>query len=160
MSQEQEQQYQQIVGEYIGLMASLENALTILLIEYLNVQDFREEFSKWFIEAPIPFSYKITLLKRMMKDNIILSTNFPNFWKDLHELQEFRNVIAHSFGSFGDVITARDKKIPTQHVTSQAIYGKLTRLKKLEDAVKYMYYCKITGPMPPISADDYADWPI
>ena len=96
-----EQQFLQMKGEFIGLMASLENALSLLLVEYLRVSSYSEEFTQWFIEAPLPFSYKVALLKKMKQENVILKTNFPNFWKDLDELQKFRNVLAHSFGSMG-----------------------------------------------------------
>ena len=70
MKNQKEQQYLQIKGEFIGLMASVENALSLLLVEYLQVHNYYEEFSKWFIEAPLPFSYKVELLKKM--NNIIL----------------------------------------------------------------------------------------
>lgn len=159
MENKKEQQYQQMVGEYIGLMASLENALTILLLEYLGVQNYQEEFSSWFLEAPIPFSYKVSLLKKMEQDNAILSTNFPDFWEDLDELHKFRNILAHSFGFLGNMMTSRGKKIPAEHVTYEVLNEKLTRLKKLEDTVKYMYDCEIIGSPEPFSSDDFADWP-
>lgn len=154
-----EQQFLQMKGEFIGLMASLENALALLLVEYLRVSSYSEEFTQWFIEAPLPFSYKVALLKKMEQENVILKTNFPNFWKDLDELQKFRNVLAHSFGSMGNMVTSRGKKVPTKDVTFKALSNKLSRLKRLEDDVKYMYYCAITGSPEPFSVDDFADWP-
>jgi len=78
---------QQMRGEYIGLMAQLEHELTTLLVEYLGVENKQEEFQKWFIEAPIPFNYKVSLLKMMEGENPIIETNLPNFWKAFHELQ-------------------------------------------------------------------------
>ncbi len=153
-----EQEHQQMIGEYIGLMASLENALTSLLLEILCVQNCREQFDKWFMEAAIPFSYKVVLLKEIWKDDVILSTNFPNFWNDLYELQKFRNILSHSFGSLDNMMTARG--IPVEHVTSRVLRDKLARLRKLEDDVKYMYCCVITGTPEPFSADDFADSPL
>lgn len=157
MENQKEQRYLQMKGEFIGLMASLENALSLLLVEYLGVNSYYEEFSKWFVEAPLPFSYKVALLKKMEQDNVLLKTNFPNFWKDLEELQKFRNVLAHSFGSIGSMVTVRGKKIPTKDVTFKALTDKLARLKKLEDDFKYMYYCKIMGSPEPFSTDDFSD---
>ncbi len=141
-------------------MASLENALSILLVEYLQVQNYSEEFNKWFQEAPIPFGYKIDLLKRMLKDYTILNTNFPNFWDELFDLQKFRNLLAHSFFGIHGHQTGRGKKIDTDDFSFDIINEKLSRLKVLEDTVRYMYDCEIIGTIPPFSSDDFADGPI
>ncbi len=159
MKNQEERQYQQIKGEYIGRMASVEMALSLLLVEYLNVNSYYSEFSQWFIEAPLPFSYKVKLLKKMEKDNVLIKANFPNFWKDLDELQKFRNILAHSFGSIGNMMTARGKLLPAKDISLKAIESKLVRLKKLEDTVNMMYVSELEGTIPPFSADDYADWP-
>ena len=141
-------------------MASLEHLLTSLIVEYLGVQNHREEFSKWFIEVPIPFNHKVTLLKRMEGDNPFFEINLPNFWKDFSELQKFRNIVAHSFGTFGGMMTTRGKMIPEKQVTFKALSGKLEKLRKLENQVLNMLVTEYEGVIPPISADDFADWPM
>ena len=160
MDQNEEQKYQQMRGEYIGLMAQLEHELTTLLIEYLGVENHREEFEKWFIEAPIPFNYKVSLLQRMEGENTIIQTNFPNFWKDFRELQKFRNMIAHSFGTHRGAMTSRGKVIPETEVTLKVLSGRLDKLRELENLVLDMLVTEYEGVIPPISADDYADWPL
>ncbi len=141
-------------------MASVENALSLLLVEYLRVNSYYEEFAEWFLEAPLPFSYKVILLKKMEGNNVLIKTNFPSFWKDLEELQRFRNVLAHSFDFLGDTITSKGRVVPTEDVTFEALMAKLDRLRKLEDTIRYMYDYAITGTPPPHSADDFADWPL
>ncbi len=160
MDQSEEQKYQQMRGEYIGLMAQLEHELTILLVEYLGVESNREEFQRWFVEAPIPFNYKVSLLKIMEGENPIIETNFPNFWKDFHELQKFRNIIAHSFGTHRGVMTVRGKIIPEEEVTTEVLLEKLNKLHDLENLILNMLVSEYEGVIPPISADDYADWPL
>ncbi len=159
MNEERECQYIQMKGEYIGLMASLEYSLTSLIIEYLGVKNHREEFSKWFVEAPIPFNYKVNLLKRTECDNPLLETNLPNFWKDFSELQGFRNIVAHSFGSIGRMTTARGKIIPEEQVTFEALSGKLEKLRILENQVLNLLVTEYEGIISPISADDFVDGP-
>ncbi|MFC1995764.1 hypothetical protein ACFLVM_02700 [Chloroflexota bacterium] len=80
MEDQQDQQYQQMRGEYIGLMASLEYTLSHFIVELLGIGSWsrREEFEKWFVEAPIPFSYKSSLLQRLLKNDVIIKTNWPN----------------------------------------------------------------------------------
>ena len=160
MDQSEEQKYQQMRGEYIGLMAQLVHELTTLLVEYLGVENKQEEFQKWFIEAPIPFSYKVSLLKRMEGVNPIIETNFPNFWKNFHELQKFGNIVAHSFGTRLGMMTARGRIIPEEEVTAKVLLGKLNKLRKLENQVLNMLVSEYEGVIPPISADDFADWPL
>lgn len=159
MEDQQEQQYQQMRGEYIGRMASLEYTLTIFIVEILRIGSRQEVFEKWLVEAPIPYSYKALLLQRLLKNNVIIKTNWPNIWKDLQELQEFRNILAHTFIGFQGYQTSRGKRVAKERIKLETLRHNLARLKELEDTISYMYVCTIEGPMPPISADDYADWP-
>ena len=76
----EDQLYQQMRGEYIGRMASLEYTLTHFIVELLGIGKRQEEFEKWFVEAPIPFSYKASLLQRLLKNDVIIKTNWPNIW--------------------------------------------------------------------------------
>ena len=160
MDQNEEQKYQEMRGEYIGLMAQLEHELTMLLVEYLRVQNHREDFEKWFVQASIPFSYKVTLLKRMEVENTIIETNFPDFWKDLYDLQKFRNTISHSFVTHRGMMTSRGEEIPETEITLKVLSGRLEKLRKLENLVLNMLVDEYEGVIPPISADDFADGPI
>ena len=159
MGDQQDQLYQQMRGEYIGRMASLEYTLTHFTVELLGIGKRQEEFEKWFVEAPIPFSYKASLLQRLLKNDVIIKTNWPNIWKDLKELQKFRNILAHSFIGFLGYQTNRGIRVAEERVKFETLSNNLARLKELEDTISYMYVCVIEGPMPPISSDDYADWP-
>lgn len=109
---------------------------------------------------PIPFNYKVTLLKRMEADNPLFETNLPNFWKDFSELQKFRNIVAYSFGTFRGMMTTRGKMIPEKQMTFETLSVKLERLRKVENQVLNMLVTEYEGVIPPISADDFADWPV
>ena len=159
IEEDKEQQYQQMRGEYIGRMASLEYTLTLFIVEILEIGRGQAEFENWLVEAPIPYSYKASLLQRLLKDDVMIKTNWPNIWKDLKELQKFRNILAHTFIGFLGYQTNRGKRVDKERVELETLRHNLARLKELEDTVSYMYTCTIEGSMPPISADDYADWP-
>jgi len=159
MKDENEPLFNQMRGEYLGTIASLELNLSLLIVECLNIGNHRDNFEKWFVETPIPYNYKAQLLKSMLKDDVIINTNYPNFWKDLEELQRYRNILAHSFISLSGYQTSRGKKIDTTKIKPEVLRDKLVRLKELENTVLNMYVSLIEGPMPPISSDDYADWP-
>ena len=58
MKDQQKQHHQQMRGEYVGRMASLEYILTLFIVEILRIGHRQKEFEKWLVEAPIPFSYK------------------------------------------------------------------------------------------------------
>ncbi len=157
MEQKKAPKYQAMRGEYIGLMAQLEHELTTLLVEYLGVQNHKEEFEKWFIEAPLPFHYKVNLLKMMEEENTIIKTNFPNFWEDFHELQKFRNTLAHSFSTCLGMMTSRGKIIPEKEITLKVLSHKLDKLRRLENIVLNMLADKYEGELPATSTDDFAD---
>ena len=161
MNQEQEQQYQQMRGEYLSLMASLEYYLTLLIHDELGFTNYHEAFYKWFIEAPIPFTSKISLFEQMYKDNPILK-KYRGLGKRMRELQDFRNTLAHSFIRFNQTLTARGKEIPQQQVSLASLSSKLKRLRRVEYHINGLWF-SMTGPpdggLGPISADDFADWP-
>ena len=160
MDDKQEQEYQQMRGEYLSRMASLEYMLTQYLLELLEVQNYNDEFNKWFNEAPILLSNKVNLLKEIMKENTIIEINFPDIWKDFNELQKLRNTVAHSFSGHFGIQTARGRRIPEKKVSYKALSQNLERLRKLENTILNMYVDLIEGVIPPISADDFADWPL
>ena len=159
MNQEQEEIYQRMRGEYLSIMASLEYTMTFLLADYLEVNNYQNEFHKWFIEAPIPFKSKVTLFKKMLKGDPQIE-QFGDIWKQLRDLQEFRNVLAHSFRQLDSTLTARGRTITAKHVSFETLREKLGKLRFLENLIGGMLYSELQGPLPPISADDFADWPL
>jgi hypothetical protein len=130
MAQQQEELYQRMRGEYLSLMASLEYTMTWLLAESLDVQTHREEFRKWLVEAPIPFGHKVTLFKKMLKENPMIE-QFGDIWGQLRELQDFRNVLAHSFRQLDTTLTARGRRIPAKRVAFETLRDKLEKLRTL-----------------------------
>ena len=146
-------------GEYLSLMASLEYTMTFLLAEYLEVKNYRDEFHKWFVEAPIPFSYKLSLLKNMLKHNPMIE-QFGDIGAQLRKAYRFRNILAHSFGQLDSTLTARGERILSKRVTFEKLHEQLENLRHLENLIGGMLYSELQGPLPPISADDFADWPI
>ncbi len=161
MNQDDDRQpeYHQMRGEYLNLMASLEFDLTFLIVEYLEVGNCREDFSEWFTRAPIPFNWKVSLFEVMIKDNSMLE-QFGNIPAQLREFYGFRNTLAHSFRQLDRTLTARGKEIPAEHVTFEALQQKLGELRSVENLIGGMVYDQLQGPLPPISADDFADWPL
>jgi hypothetical protein len=161
MDENNNKEYQQMKGEYLSRMASLEHLLTEFIIELLEIQKFQDDFRKWFVEASISFSYKVTLLEMMLKEDTIIETNFPSLWSDLKNTQKLRNTLAHSYTGFlGDTMTARGKKIPEKQVSSSSLQHKLEYLRNLETTILNFYADLIQGDIPPISADDFADGPM
>ena len=160
MNENEEREYRQMQGEYLGRMASLEHMLTEYLLEYVHVENRREEFDKWFIEAPIPFNHKVALFKRLEGENPLMEVNFPEIWKDLYQLQRFRNTLAHSFVGFSGMMTARGKRVPAKQASIKSLSKNLEKLRRWENIILNMYADMIQGVIPPVSADDYADWPL
>jgi hypothetical protein len=156
---DKEREYQQMRGEYLSLMASVEFYLTFLMTEYLEVGNHREEFAGWLTRAPIPFGWKVSLFEKMIKDNTMLK-QFGDICGQLRELYDFRNTVAHSFRQMDRTLTARGKEIPAETVTFEALQQKLEQLRSMENLIGGMVYDQLQGPIPPISADDFADWPI
>ena len=158
MDQEQQELYEQMRGEYLSLMASLEHTMTVLLMEWLDVQNHREKFYNWFMAAPIPFNYKLMLLDEILKENTTVP--FRDICAQLRELHGFRNILAHSFRLGKSTLTARNKQIPAEHVTFDTLINKLDRVRLIENFVGHMLDIENEGLISPISADDFADWPL
>ncbi|MXZ92200.1 MAG: hypothetical protein F4W95_15430 [Chloroflexi bacterium] len=96
MSPEQAAEYNRMRGEYLGLMASLELNLTWLLTEWLDVGNHREEFRRWFSEAPIPLRSKLRLYEAVT-ENSLMTEQFGDLPGQIRECYDFRNTLAHSF---------------------------------------------------------------
>ena len=157
--QEPSREYQGMRGEYLSLMASLEFDLTFLLIEYLDVRNYHAEFSEWFTRAPIPFGWKISLFEKMIRDNTMFG-QFGDISAQLRDFYDFRNTVAHSFRQLDRTLTARGKEIPAETVTFEALREKLQQLRRMENLIGSMVFSELQGPIEPISADDFADWPL
>ena len=158
MDENEKKEYQQMSGEYLSRMASLEHLLTEFILELIEIRSFQDIFRKWFTEASISLGYKVELLNNMMKENTIVTTNFPHIWRDIKSAQEFRNTLAHSYiGFHGETITARGKKIPEKKVSFKSLAVNLEKLRSLGNTISAFYTDIIIGDLPPSSADDFAD---
>lgn len=151
-------EYERMRGEYLSLVASLEYQMTFLLSEYLAVGNHPGEFLDWFTHAPIPFWSKLNLFEVFIRDSSMLA-QFGDVSADLRDSYEFRNTLAHSFRWFRGSMTARGKEIPDERVASEVLRQRLGRVRQLEQLVGAMLADHLQGPLPPISADDFADWP-
>ena len=52
------------------------------------------------------------------------------------------------------------KEIPAEHVTFEALQSKIEELRSAENLIGGMLYSELQGLPLPISADDFADWPL
>ena len=154
-----EQEYERMRGEYLSLVASIEYNLTFFLAEVMDVNEYRNEFFDWFTHAPIPFNWKVSLFDSINKDPVIL-TQFGDLVDQLRESYGFRNTLAHSFRTFDQTLTARGRKIPNEQVTFAALKDRLERVRRLDNLFLNLLVDHLEGPPVPISADDYADWPL
>ncbi len=133
MDESQNQQYPEIIGEYINLAASIENALFMLLLECADDQNFDEESNKYSIKISGP--YETNPLKRMQKANTILSTDYPHFWDDLLELQQFKDLLSQYRSGANGYRSEKGIELPKE-ITLATIQEKLGRLRDIESIVK------------------------
>ncbi len=155
---EEEQHFNRIRGEYIGLMASLEFNLTLLLAEWLDMESHRQEFQHWFVEAPIPFRSKVLLYEAMTSDDIQLA-QFGDLPQQMRVAYDFRNTLAHSFRQFKSVVTSRGIEVPTERISLEALDARLWELAQLDNLILNLLVSAIEGPPERAFTDDYADWP-
>ena len=158
MSPQQAAEYNRLRGEYLGLMASLELNLTWLLTEWLDVGIHREDFRRWFIEAPIPLRAKLRLYEALTKDSVMID-QFGDLPGQIRECYDFRNTLAHSFVQFGGVTTSRGIELPAERVSLEALEDKLKTLSGLDNLVSSLLVSQLEGPPERVFTDDYADWP-
>ena len=156
--QERDREYDRMRGEYLGLMASLELNLTLLLAEWLDVGSHREAFHRWFIETPIPFRAKVRLYEAVTENSLIVE-QFGNLAERMRQSYDFRNTLAHSFRRFGGVTTSRGVEVPAERVSPEVLEDKLKGLSNLENLVLNLLGWELEGPPERIFTDDYADWP-
>ena len=158
MEVERQREYEGMRGEYLSLMASLEFDLTLVICEFLEVTHHRTAFEDWFIRAPVPFASKVQLFHMITRENTQLD-QFGDIPAKLRDCHAFRNTLAHSFRQFGRTLTSRGREVPQEQVTFEALETNLGQLRDLEKLVSFMLGSLLEGPIVPISADDYADWP-
>jgi hypothetical protein len=145
MDQEHDKQYQQMRGEYLSLMASPEYSVTLLIHDELGFTNYHEAFSEWFIEAPIPFTSKISLLERMYKGKPLLK-KYGGLGDRIRELHDFRNTLAHSFIQFDQTLIPKGKAIPQQRVSFETFVSKLKMLQRIEMYIHGLWF-SMGGPM-------------
>lgn len=159
ISPEQAQEYEQMRGEYLSLVSSLDFNLTLLICEHLDVRHHKEEFQRWFTRLPIPSGQKLELFEILTRESTMLS-QFGDVWGDLKDSFQFRNILAHSFRVFDSTMTARGRTVPDEQVAFPILKSKLDKVRQLENLMGHMLNDILQGPPLPISADDFADWPI
>ncbi len=157
--EEQKREFDRMRGEYLGLMASIELNLTLLIAEWLEVESHREEFQRWFVEAPIPFRSKVRLYEAMTSDSSQLD-QLGDLPQQMRESYDFRNTLAHSFRQFGGFRTSRGVEVPTESISLDVLETKLQQLARLDNLVINLLGWAIEGPPQPVFTDDYADWPL
>lgn len=151
-----QQEYEQLRGEYLSLMAKTEYELSFLITEMLEVSNHSGEFQEWFIKTPIPFDCKASLFMTLVKENTQLD-QFRTLISNLRAFNNFRNTLAHSFSSFDSVMTARGERIHFTKVSLNTLKSQLGQLKEAENLILNLLASCIEGNIPPISADDFAD---
>ncbi len=156
---DQVQEYERMRGEYLSLVASLEFDLTLLLCEYIDPQHHGEEFQRWFIHVPISFGWKVKLFEALTRESTMLS-QFGDVSTDLKDSYTFRNILAHSFRMLDTAMTARGERLPDEQVALPILRAKLEKVRRLENLIGDMLSSELQGPPQPISADDFADWPL
>lgn len=157
--QEQKQEFDRMRGEYLGLMASIELNLTLLIAEWLDVESHREEFQRWFVGAPIPFRSKVRLYEAMTSDDSLLD-QLGDLPQQMRESYDFRNTLAHSFRQFGGFQTSRGVEVPADTISLDVLETKLQQLARLDNLVINLLGWAIEGPPQPVFTEDYADWPL
>ena len=156
--EEQTREYDRMRGAYIGLMASLELNLTLLLAEWLDVGSHREEFQGWFVEAPIPFRSEVRLYESVTKDSWLLE-QFGDLAGQMRKSYDFRNTLAHSFRNSMSVTTSKGVEVPDEWVSFEVLQDRLEQLVHLDNMILHLLGAEVEGPPEPVFTDDYADWP-
>ena len=158
IDRDQAREYNRMRGEYLGLVASLELNLTWLLAEWLDVGSHREEFRRWFIEAPVPFRAKVRLFEDITVNSLMVE-QFGDLGKKMRESYDFRNTLAHSFWQLDRLTTSRGIEVPAERVSVAVLEDRLQKLAELENLVLNLLVSELEGPPERVFTDDYADWP-
>ncbi len=117
-----------------------------------------EVFQPWYVAAPIPFSSKLRLFADLMKPNA--TPGFEGLPDRISKVQEYRNVVAHSFREHFGIRTSRGLDVTKQLGGLEDMRNRLEEAQKVESLLGSMLYSYLTGPMPLVSADDIADAPL
>jgi hypothetical protein len=146
-------------GEFLSLMASTEYYLSQLIVEYLRIENHAQEFQDWFVTAPINFGCKVDLFRILSSEDSQLD-RFRSELNSLDSLLEYRNILAHSFGDHFGARTAKGRVIPAKKVTLPVLKSKIGILRMVDNLILNILVDFQTGPIPPCSADDFADGPM
>ena len=159
-SSEDEREYHQLRGEYLSVAASLEYSLAWLIAYYLELGE-HEKFRRWFNETTISFRSRVELFDTLITlDDGWRDPNIADLPRRMLEVHRVRNLIGHSFRMGLGSMTARGRDLPEELENIEHIKELLEEAKKVENLIgDLLDYCMI-GPIGPISADDYADWPL
>lgn len=157
LDEDKKQKFDRMRGEYLGLVASLELNMTLLLVEWLDVGSRREEFQSWFVEAPIPFRSKVRLYEAMTEGNSQLD-QLGDLPLQMRESYDFRNTLAHSFRDFRGFTTSKGVEVPNERISLEILEDKLKQLARLDNLIRHLLGWAMEGPPQPVFTDDYADW--
>lgn len=106
----------QLRGRLLNSLAVIDVGVSRLLAAYFCHNDDRRDlaFSDVFVSR-LRLEYKARLLEKIVKKEFgwYLTDHTPNVFKDLHEVREFRNTLAHATVDVSDEALAKD---PAQEV--------------------------------------------
>lgn len=103
----------QLRGRLLNTLAVIDVGVSRLLAAYFCHDDDRRDlaFSEVFVSR-LRLEYKARLLEKIVKKEFgwYLERHTPNVFKDLHEVREFRNTLAHAAVDVSDEALAKDPK--------------------------------------------------
>ena len=144
-------------GSYLSLAASVEYKMTSVIAYDLNLGS-HERFQSWFLRTPIPFNAKLELFESLLRENTMIP---ENLYHRFREVQRVRNVLAHSFQGGLGRITSRGIRVPNELESEEKLAEWVKEATELDTWVEEILYSyDDQGTLPPISADDFANWPL
>ena len=150
-----EQQIYALRGEFLSRAAYVEHMLTWVIAQDVGIRDHKQGFP-WFVRTPISATAKINLFESIHGGNTMLPTDFCQRFR---KMQRVRNVLAHSWaGSFSG--TTRGENLPDDLDDPDGLGEWIVEAKFFETWMSGMWADHEVGILPPISADDFADWPL
>ena len=107
-------------------------------------------FTRWFRRTPIPTRGKVNLFKSLYEKN----TTVPaSLYDQIETVYKMRNLFAHSpvEGIFEAGVAASLSVERLARLTLEA--------EQIDNILLNMVADFMQGTLPPVSADDFADWP-
>ena len=151
-------EFDQMRGGYLSLLASMEYHINMLLVELLEPKHGSLKLLDWLTAANISFRSKINLLQSLIPPDSVPKP-IDKLCVELIALQDYRNILAHSFQQGTATITARGRQISDSVVSLEAIENKVLAAEKALQLIFALWNDLNIGEIPPFSADDFADWP-